>query len=254
MADASDTLVLQLEDLGRRLTAVDPNVDVVTRALAQIERAQRRTDVWRRVGVFAAAAAAIALLVLVIPPARRAVADLLGIGGERIARTSALPNDLGTSFDLGHAIGVDDARRDAPAPIAIPDDIGAPDAAFAGRPEGGYSFVWKPSAQLPRVFDSDIGLLLTAFPGDLERTLVEKLVPPGTTIEPVTVNGADGYWLGNGVHEFLYLDPDGKPQPDTARLAGNTLLWAHDGVTYRLESALGRDAMLALARELASGR
>ena len=126
--------------------------------------------------------------------------------------------------------------------IATPDRIGAPDAAFTGRPEGGTSFVWKPSAPLPRVFDSDIGLLLTEFPGGLDRQLVEKLVPPGTTIEPVTVDGAAGYWLGDGVHEFFYLDADGEPQPDTARLAANTLLWERDGVTYRLESALDRDA------------
>jgi hypothetical protein len=73
------------------------------------------------------------------------------------------------------------------------------------------------------VFDSDIGLLLTEFPGALDRHLVEKVVPPGTTIEPVTVDGAAGYWLGDGVHEFFYLDAEGNPQPDTARLAANTL-------------------------------
>ena len=78
-------------------------------------------------------------------------------------------------------------------------------------------------------------------------------MPPGTTIEPVTVDGAAGYWLGNGVHEFFYLDTQGNPQPDTARLAANTLLWERDGVTYRLESALDRDAALALARGTHTG-
>ena len=55
------------------------------------------------------------------------------------------------------------------------------------------------------------------------------------------------------VHEFLYLDANGNPQPDTARLAANTLLWERDGVTYRLESALDRDAALALARRPHTG-
>ena len=254
MPDTADALVLELEDLGRHLTAVDDDVDVVARALDQIERATRRTRHWRRVAVGAAVAAAVALLVLVIPPARHAVADLFGIGGERITRTSSLPSNLGTRFDLGRPIDVEDARRHASAPIATPDRIGAPDAAFTGRPAAGTSFVWKPSAPLPRVFDSDIGLLLTEFPGGLNRQLVEKAVPTGTTIEPVTVNGADGYWLGNGVHAFFYLDADGEPQPDTARLAANTLLWARDGVTYRLESALDRDAALAIARQLTAAR
>ena len=254
MPDTGDALVLELEDLGRRLTAIDDDVDVVVRALDQIARTERRTRTRRRVTVFAAVAATIALLVLVIPPARHAVADLFGIGGERITRTSSLPSNLGTRFDLGRSIDVDDARRDAPAPIATPNRIGAPEAAFTGRPAGGTSFVWEPSVQLPPVFDSDIGLLLTEFPGTLDRHLVEKVVPPGTTIEPVTVDGAAGYWLGDGVHEFFYLDAKGNPQPDTARLAANTLLWERDGVTYRLESALDRDAALVLARQLTPAR
>jgi hypothetical protein len=254
MPDPADALVLELEDLGRRLTAIDPAVDVVGRALGEIERTERRTRKWRRVTVCAAVAAVIALLVLVIPPARHAVADLFGIGGERITRTSSLPSNLGTHFDLGQSIDVGEARRDAPAPIATPTGIGAPDAAFHGRPEGGTSFVWEPSAQLPRVFDSEIGLLLTEFPGRLEQPLVEKAVPPGTTIEPVTVDGGAGYWLGDGVHEFFYLDAEGDPQPDTARLAATTLLWERDGVTYRLESALDRDAALTLARDLTPAR
>jgi hypothetical protein len=254
MPDTTDALVLELEDLGRRLATVDDGVDVVSRALDQIERAERRTRTWRRVTVGAAVAAAIALLVLVIPPARHAVADLFGIGGERITRTESLPRDLGTRFDLGTPIGVADARRAAPAKIANPDRIGPPDAAFTGRPAGGTSFVWHPSAHLPRVFDSDIGLLLSEFAGSLDRQLVEKVVPPGTTIDPVVINGGAGYWLGNGVHEFLYLDAEGNPQPDTARLAANTLLWEQDGVTYRMESALDRDAALAVARQLTPGR
>ena len=32
------------------------------------------------------------------------------------------------------------------------------------------------------------------------------------------------------------------------RLAGNTLVWVHDAVTYRLETRLGREAALRLAR------
>ena len=34
------------------------------------------------------------------------------------------------------------------------------------------------------------------------------------------------------------------------RLAGNTLLWVRGDTTYRLETALGRDAALRLARSV----
>ena len=77
MPDPTDALVLELEDLGRRLTAIDDDVDVVARAVDQIERIERRTRTWRRITVGAAVAAAIALLVLVIPPARHAVANFV---------------------------------------------------------------------------------------------------------------------------------------------------------------------------------
>ena len=41
----------------------------------------------------------------------------------------------------------------------------------------------------------------------------------------------------------LFLPDQLKP-----RLAGNTVLWVRDGVTYRLETALGVKAALRLAR------
>jgi hypothetical protein len=37
---------------------------------------------------------------------------------------------------------------------------------------------------------------------------------------------------------------------DSRRIVGDTLLWARDGITYRLESALGMDAAVRLADTL----
>ena len=257
MPDTADALVLELEDLGRRLTAIDPTTSTSSPARSTRSNGPNaRTRHWRRVTVWLRPwPRRSRSLVLVIPPARHAVADLFGIGGERITRTSSLPSNLGTRFDLGRSIDVDDARRNAPAPIATPDRIGAPDAAFAGRPAGGTSFVWEPSAQLPRVFDSDIGLLLTEFPGRAR---------PRTVREGGAARHDDRAGHGRRCRRATgsatactsssISTRDGKPQPDTARLAANTLLWERDGVTYRLESALDRDAALALARQLTPAR
>ena len=174
------------------------------------------------------------------------MADWIGIGGTRVTSIDRLPDDLGSNLDLGRAIDVKTAQQRAPA-LNFPDSVDAPAAAFVGRPAGGVSFVWTPSRSLPEVLNLDVGLLLTTYPGAVARPSIEKLLPPGTTIESVDVNGANGYWFGGTAHEFVYLDRRGEYQQDRARLAGNTLLWERDGTTYRLESALDRADVLRLA-------
>jgi hypothetical protein len=70
---------------------------------------------------------------------------------------------------------------------------------------------------------------------------VVKLVAGNVPITRVRVNGARGYFIG-GQHS-VSLPDELRP-----RLAGNTLVWVHDAVTYRLETRLGREAALRLAR------
>jgi hypothetical protein len=251
MPEQPDALVLELEDLGRHLELSDANVDVVADAIARIEHATIRARRRHFVGALAVAAAVIATLIVSVPATRHAVADLLGLGGERITQATTLPAELGTQLDLGRPISVRDATHRAPGAVEFPSEIGRPDAAFAGRPPTGVSFLWKPSPRLPPVLNhGDLGLLLTVFRGDLDRALIEKVVPPGTTIEPVEIDGAAGYWLGGDAHAFMYLDREGRAQRDTARLAANTLVWTRAGVTYRLESSLDRAAAVALARTI----
>ena len=53
------------------------------------------------------------------------------------------------------------------------------------------------------------------------------------------------------LHEnVVYLDENGNPIPDRARLAGNTLLWSRDGITYRLEADIDKEAALRIARSV----
>jgi hypothetical protein len=251
MPEQPDALVLELEDLSRHLEPADANIDVVANAIARIEHSKMRGRRRHLVAALAVAAAVIATLIVSVPATRHAVADLLGLGGERITETNVLPANLGTRLDLGRRVAVRDATQRAPGAVSFPSQIGRPDAAFAGRPPTGVSFLWRPSPQLPPTpHSSELGLLLTVFRGDLDRALIEKAVPPGTTMAPVEIDGEAGYWLGGDAHAFMYLDSNGHAQRDTARLAANTLVWTHDGVTYRLESSLERDAAVTLARTI----
>jgi hypothetical protein len=64
------------------------------------------------------------------------------------------------------------------------------------------------------------------------------------------VNGAPGYWIEGAPHFFMYLDPSGKQIEDTYRTVGQTLVWTSDGITFRLETGLDRDAAIRLAASL----
>ena len=72
--------------------------------------------------------------------------------------------------------------------------------------------------------------------------------PVSVALVVLMVNGASGYWISGGVHEIIYLDPNGVPISNTLRLAGNVLLWQRGDVTLRIESSLSLEQALAVAR------
>jgi hypothetical protein len=69
---------------------------------------------------------------------------------------------------------------------------------------------------------------------------VEKFVAGNVPIARVRVNGVRGYFIA-GQHT-VNLPDELRP-----RLAGNTVVWLHDAVTYRLETKLGLEAAVRLA-------
>ena len=219
----------------------------------------------------AAAAAVVLAVVLAAPGARQAVARLLGIGGVRVTVTGDPPGDLGRALELGDPLPVDEAVAAAGGAFArpLPSPPGDPALAFAGRPAGAVSLVWPAGEGLPALEESEVGLVLTAFPtgdaapaggagdlgdpGDAGVPPVEKQAGPGTRVSAVQVGPHPGYWLSGAPHEVREGTPgDGDPPVagTGARLAGNTLIWADGGTTYRLESALDRATAIALAEAL----
>ena len=77
--------------------------------------------------------------------------------------------------------------------------------------------------------------------------VIAKGLDPRTKIEAITVGAAPGLWI-TGTHHFVaYLDRDGNIRRDTVREQGHVLLWAAQGVTFRIE---GFD-QLADARQVA---
>ena len=76
---------------------------------------------------------------------------------------------------------------------------------------------------------------------------------PATSIETVSVAGNPGFWIDGAPHTFFLAcsEVDSEEcREERYRLAGNVLLWEDDGVVLRLESALSREASLAIAASL----
>jgi type IV secretory pathway VirB2 component (pilin) len=198
-----------------------------------------------------ARAAAIAALVLVAvvagtlaaaPGVRARIADWLGIGAVRIERVDRLPDaSPSAGLGLGTRTPLGAARRSAGVPVPTITALGPPDAVYVDRrvPGGGSaSVVYLARPGLPSA-TRRIGALLTMLPGG-DPLIVKKLLGAGTSVQGVDVDGGFGVFVSGDAH--LVIPPN--------RLAGNILLWVRGDTTYRLETALGRDAALRLARSV----
>jgi hypothetical protein len=165
--------------------------------------------------------------------------------------SSSLTGPPGSALELGRPVTLDVARATAPFPVLLPGDpsLGPPDAVWIDDLDR-LSLVWAPRANLPPTIDPTVGLVVSEMPGHIERGYFEKLLDAGSTIEPVTIAGVTGYWIAGEPHEFVYVAPDGEATFDDRRLAGDTAAWSTGDVTYRVESALGREATIRLADTL----
>src|SRR4029079_8796354 len=103
---------------------------------------------------------------------------------------------------------------------------------------GSASLVYLARPGLPSA-TRGVGALLTMLPGG-DPLIVKKLLGAGTSVQGVDVDGGFGVFVSGDAH--LVIPPN--------RLAGNILLWVRGDTTYRLETALGRDAALRLARSV----
>jgi len=245
---------------------------------AQVETMERPTRAGWRWGRHGGSSplrrGAILAAVLVVIVAAAAGAATLGLPGLRIvfgpadtpgvsaapsgAQTpppgSASPGPLGGGLGLGSEVSLDGIDGAVGFRVALPGDprLAIPDAVW-WQPTLGHgqvALVWASGPGLPPVDTSGIGAILTETPGRTDEGFIQKTLGPGSTVEAATVDGAPGFWISGDPHEFLYLTPDGVAVQDSRRVVGDTLTWWADGILYRFESDLGRDAAIELAESM----
>ena len=206
---------------------------------------------------------AVALVVLIAllsgtlalsPGARRAVAGWLGLRGVRIQVTpapSAPPLPLGTGLNLGEAMTLAEAQAQVPFKILIPHapDLGPPDAVYLrrGNFDPQVTLLWHARTELPKARETGEGLLLTEFRAGVDADFIKKISFQATTLESVTVNGGEGFWIAGAPHQLSFVDANGNFLPDTVRLAGNVLLWEQGELTLRIEGKLSKGQALRIA-------
>ena len=210
----------------------------------------------RRLGASAAAGAgrhrwsralvlAVGLTVLFVATAAALAWVLPGL---RIIPVASLPAD--PTPDLGAGLTLGEPMTEAEAPFTV-DALGPPDAAFEAAAGSVVSLVYATDGELPEMADAGIGLLVQRMEGELDATMVEKLVEEvGARVTPVTVGSADGFWIEGPPHLVRSLAPGGGVRAEMTRLASDTLVWQRGGILYRMESALGLAESRRLARSV----
>jgi hypothetical protein len=265
MADRARITDLELE---RALRAFAPRypypptpnlaVRVRTRIVASPVRRRPGRAPWGDPRRLALVAALLLVLLgtaaLVIPGSRDAIAHFFHVQGVIVNRVPSPAPSLTppTSLNLGRLTTITDAQAAVRFTIAVPARLGPPDAVYvaSGPPGGEVALAYTPRPGIPLVRQTGLGVLITEFRGDLIPGYITKEVGPGGTVEEVSVNGDPGWWIAGEPHTILVRVGPDSSQLETLRLAANTLVWAHGGVTYRIESDLSKGDAIRIAGSL----
>lgn len=249
------------DDLEQLLTALGEKIDWPPTPRLQAGRPPARLLQGRW------ALAAIAVLVIVATllaytPTRTAIAGWLNLH-TNLRQTTALPTPsplpsgtLGSNLGLGTPTTVQGAQNIVGWQVLVPAQLGTPDAVYVLMPpqgplQGEVSLVYAPRPGIATSSETGVGILVTEARGSVNEQFFGKTIAPGTTIQNVTVNGYDGWWISGKPHIFVFLDANNEPRFDTLRLATNTLVLDEEGTIVRIEANVSESQAMQIAGTLA---
>ena len=238
----NDNLEAALRDLGTRLDVPEP-LDVTATVLSRLDLDEKRTrwrPVHRLVAAAVAALVALATAMVVSPTVRAAVYDLFRIGGVEIENAPApvLSPPVDPPLPGERDVSLEQAREAADFPLKLPAKLGEPVTVR----------LIDDARVVSMAFDSPHGQVrVDQFDGGLDPMFRKFATAPD--VRHVTVDGRSAVWVGRP-HVVIYVDPDGRTREEFARLAGSTLVWENDGITYRVEGTLSQREAIEIAESM----
>jgi hypothetical protein len=225
-----------LVDLGHHLDA--PSGDALALRVGARIRARRAPRTRRRLVVVFALLVVLLLALSLVP----AVGEWLGIRGIEV-RQEPPPTTVTTRPPAGPDIGAPSTleragRRVGFAPL-VPSTLGQPSAVWLDtRSLAPIVTLTYPDGTLVAEFRAAIG----------DAPVLRKFAGPDVRVDEIDVDGHRAIWV-EGAHEVAVVLP-GEIYGDRLRLSDSALLVEIGDVTVRVETGRGRDAALAIARNL----
>jgi len=250
-------------DLERTLTDIATRLDGPKRDMWPAVRArigERRIQPWwsrlgmdrRTLAPIAATLAVILVAALLLTPRiADALGHLLSIPGVQIYQVpqspTARPNASAPTFAGQRVATAAEASRIAGFTVRTPAALGEPSAIYVETAPVRVTIVYASVKGIPVSAQAGVSAIVVEFKGTIETQIMAKAIGPGTFLDAVPLGNGVAYYLSGQPHQFFFRDPAGNLQPETLRLAGNTLLWEQDGYTYRLEAQVSRDEAVRIA-------
>lgn len=230
-----------------------PDLVASTRARIGVERpvGQRPIARYAWIGGFAAVLA-LALVVTFSTTSRDAIGRWFDIPGILIVSDDGKPTERADS-PLRSMLGAETTLESAAGAIAFdvlaPAELSAPDEVYLHSSDTNnvLTMIWTANPDLPAIGEQDIAVLFSQFKSSPDEVWADKEVGGTAAMRVVRVHGVDGLWI-EGTHDLTINDAGGDPQ---TRVAGNVLSWHIGGVTYRIESNLTLERVLAIAESVA---
>lgn len=187
--------------------------------------------------------------------AAAAVLELVGIDIQQ-AESGRMPPAPSppVNGELGRQIPLDAIATQAGFTVPEPriGALGDPDQAYLldGGDHQVVTLVWHRRDEIPVASASGASALLSVFHGGpTQPEFLKKILFQGSRAHQVMVNDQLGVFV-EGPQTVIYQSSDREVEEAQSRLSANSLIWQQDGLTFRLESELGKGASLAIARSV----
>ncbi len=168
--------------------------------------------------------------------------------GVTIPATSPVTTLAGADLGLGPSVSIGEAMSRTGLADPTPRLLGDPLSIHVVHPPaaGQMVLVYAPSDLVPRSSVTGVGALVSVMPATINEGLFAKTLGDQATVQPVDVGGDRGFWIEGSPHQ-LFFEVGGQIQPDSLRLATNTLLWQRGDRVYRIEADVSLPTALRIA-------